>query len=298
MKKTVLLITLVLMITVMLSGCGSFDFAETGGYIVTPKEALEMAGNGAILIDAQSAADYGLAHIEGAVNIPMSELVVNEPYANMLAGSSQIEQCLGAAGITENDMLLVYDNSSNMAAARVQWTLNMYGNFNVRVVSGGINALKDAGAKTTMAAVELPEAEYKAGDTQKNLIVTLDYIKSQLNMPDENTVIIDTRSFEEYRAGTIPGSVHIEYIWNNYATGEYKSVRDIQITYLDKGIMPEMKLILFCKTSVRAAQTYTALKNAGYRDVRIYDGAWLEYEDVENPAPPSEDTPPEPQDAS
>jgi len=297
-KKSVLLIALVLIISVAATGCGSFDFEETGGYIVTPKEALEMVGEGAILVDAESPEDYGLAHIDGAVNIPMSELVVNEPYKNMLAPASQIKQCMGAAGISETDTLLVYDNTSNMKAARIQWTLNMYGNFNVYVVSGGFEALKEKGAETTMVARELPETTYNAGDTQKSLIVSLDYLKTQINMPEEDTVIIDTRSYEEYMAGTIPGSVHIEYVWNNYATGEYKSARDIQITYIDKGIKPEMKIILFCKTSVRAAQTYTALKDAGYQDVRIYDGAWLEYEAVENPEPPSESTPPSPQDAS
>ncbi|MCK5757739.1 MAG: sulfurtransferase, partial [Clostridiales bacterium] len=229
---------------------------------------------------------------------PMSELVVNEPYKNMLAPGSQVAQCIGAAGLSENDTILVYDNSSNMLAARVQWTLNIYGNYNVKVVSGGLEALKEADAATSMVETTLSETTYSAGDLQKNLIVSLDYLRSLINVPDENTVIIDTRSLDEYMAGTIPGSVHIEYIWNNYSNGEYKTARDIQITYIDKGIKPEMKIILFCKTSVRATQTYSALKNAGYKDVRIYDGAWLEYKAVENPAPPSQTTPPSSQDAS
>ena len=36
----------------------------------------------------------------------------------------------------------------------------------------------------------------------------------------------------------------------------------------------------------------------GIEDVRIYDGAWLEYEAVENPEPPSQTAPPSSQDAS
>jgi len=75
-------------------------------------------------------------------------------------------------------------------------------------------------------------------------------------------------------------------VWNNYGNGEYKSPRDIKLTYVQKDIMPDDKLILFCKTSVRAAQTYTALKDAGYKDVRVYDGAWIEYEGEKGPADP------------
>ena len=44
-------------------------------------------------------------------------------------------------------------------------------------------------------------------------------------------------------------------------------------------------------TSVRAAQTYTALKDAGYEDVRVYDAAWLEYETEMNPQAPTEEIP-------
>ncbi len=92
------------------------------------------------------------------------------------------------------------------------------------------------------------------------MVVSLNYVNLQVDDPDEMTIIVDTRSASEYREGTIPGAVNIEYTWNNYSNGEYKSVRDLQLTYLEKGITSDYKIILFCKTSVRAAQAYTALK--------------------------------------
>jgi thiosulfate/3-mercaptopyruvate sulfurtransferase len=293
-----MLLILTALIMVSFAACANFDFSETGEYIVTPKDAQKLIEEGVTVVDVRSAEDYGLSHVKGAVNVPMSALTVAEPYANMLPEASKVEEVMGAVGITESDEILVYDAANNMQAARVQWTLNMYSNFNVRVISGGVEALKAQDVEFDSAKVEPEEAAYTAGDYQKSLIVNLDYLKSIINMPDENTVIIDTRSDEEYYAGTIPGSCHIEYVLNMYANGEYKSPRDIQSTYLAEGIKPDMKIILFCKTSVRAAQTYAALKDAGYKDVRIYDGAWLEYADKENPQPPSENIIPTRQDAS
>ncbi len=279
LKRTVIAI-LIVVFALTASGCANYDFAQTGEYIVTPKQALQLAEEGsAILVDVRSADDYAVSHVEGAVNLPMSTLTVSEPYSNMLPEAEQVEAVMSAAGLTENDMLLVYDGAANMQAARVQWTLNMFSNFNIKVVSGGCTALEEKGAAMTAEATVLSAATYTAGEYQKKLIVSLDYIKLLLNTPEENTVIIDTRSDEEYAEGTIPGAVHIEYLWNNYASGQYKSPQDLQSTYIGKGIMPDMKLIVFCKTSVRAAQTYTALKDAGYQDVRVYDGAWLEYSD-------------------
>lgn len=296
-KKTVLALMLAV-VMVLGAGCVSYDYAETGQYIVTAKEALQMVQDGAILVDTQPAEDYAAGHIAGAVNVPMASLVVNEPYDNMLPDPAQIEEVMGNAGLTEKDTLLVYDNNDNMQAARVQWTLNMFNNFNVRVVSGGISFLEKVGGEMTTEATVRDVASYTAGERQKTLIVNLDYINAKINTPEEGLVILDTRSDEEFAEGTIPGSVHINYTNNNYPNGEYKSPMDLQSTYISEGILPDMKLILFCKTSVRAAQTYTALKDAGYRDVRVYDGAWLEYSDNNEVEAPAETTVPTKQDAS
>ena len=148
MKKTVLALMLAV-VMVFATGCVSYDYAETGQYIVTAKEALNLVKDGAILVDVQAAEDYAAGHIDGAINVPMASLTVDEPYANTLPDAAQIEEVMSAVGLTENDTLLVYDNSknadgveTNMQAARVQWTLNMYGNFNVRVVSGGLEYLE------------------------------------------------------------------------------------------------------------------------------------------------------------
>ncbi len=296
MKKIILTLCFVLMMTMTLTACASFDFDESGGYIITAEDALAL--DDAIIIDARSSEDYQAGHVEGAVCLPMSAFVTNDPYDNMLADEAQIADAMANAGITESDTVLVYDDASNMQAARIQWSLNMYSNTNVKVISGGFNALTEADAVITTAAPDITPAEYNTGDRQRKLIVTLNYIKALIDQPEEGTVIIDTRSAAEYAEGTIPGSVNIEYVWNNYANGEYKSPRDIRLTYLDKGIYPDTKIILFCKTSVRATQTYAALKDAGFKDVRVYDGAWLEYSAVENPVAPAQQTAPVQGDAS
>ena len=44
------------------------------------------------------------------------------------------------------------------------------------------------------------------------------------------------------------------------------------------GITPETELILYCRTSVRAAVEFIAFKNIlNYENVKVYDGAYLEW---------------------
>ena len=109
------------------------------------------------------------------------------------------------------------------------------------------------------------------------MVIDKEGVLDLLNNPPENFAIIDVRSDEEYNDGTIPGAIHIEYLNNNFPDITYKPVQQIRILYKDAGIMPEDTVVMFCKSSIRAAQTWAALYNAGYRNLKIYDGAWLEW---------------------
>jgi thiosulfate/3-mercaptopyruvate sulfurtransferase len=289
MKKITFVVVLLMVLT--LAGCSRFDFGTTGEYIITAKDAMALVdANEAILVDVSAAEDYAATHIENAINIPYSTLAVNEPYDNMLPEADVIETIMSAAGITADDQLVLYDRTSNMHASRVLWTLNMYGNFNVKVISGGLDALIDAGENTTTSVKTLPAAIYVAGDKEKKLIVSLDYLK--VVMTEENTVIIDARNSSEVAQGKIPGAINIFFTSNHYVNGEFQSIRNIQLTYLKKGVSEDAKIIIYCHSGMRSADTYVALKNAGFKDVRIYDGSWLEYYDIEAPAAPGGDQEP------
>lgn len=59
--------------------------------------------------------------------------------------------------------------------------------------------------------------------------------------------------------------------------GRYRPVSQIKAIYLEKEIDPSKTIILFCKTSIRGAESFLALYNAGYRNLKLYDGAWVEW---------------------
>jgi thiosulfate/3-mercaptopyruvate sulfurtransferase len=90
------------------------------------------------------------------------------------------------------------------------------------------------------------------------------------------------RTTEEYAEGTIPGSILLDFAGNNFSDGTFRPVQHIRIRYLEEGIDYNDRIIVYCRTSIRAAQTYLALYNAGYRDIALYDGAWLEWTSIED----------------
>ena len=270
---------LILIFILSLTGCGGYQFDETGTEIISADAALSMSSEeGIVMVDTQKNSVYlDKGHVEGAVNIERQNIVISDPVPNMLAPADQIEKALGDVGITKDTTVIIYDNNNNMDAARLWWTMKVYGHENVKVVSGGLNALIEAGAKISKDNTISTSVSYEIDSKDTEMIASLDDVKSQINEPKESVKFLDTRTKEEFDDGTVPTSVHIDYIDNNYSNGEYRSVQDIQIMYIEKEIIPDNTIIMYCKTSIRAAQTYLALYNAGYRNLKLYDGAWLEY---------------------
>ena len=229
------------------------------------------------LVDARKASDYSKGHIKGSVNISRSDIVDNSKFPNMLADGKQISSVLGSRGLTNDKTIIIYDDNKNMDSARLWWTVKVYGNDNVKVVSGGFKALTAAGGEISTSVPSVSETDYKVSSLRTEMIADLKYMKKQVNSPSDEIVIIDTRSQEEYDEGTIPGSILLDFSDNNFKDGTYKPVQQISIRYLEAGISADKEAVMYCKTSVRGAQTYLALYNAGYRKLKLYDGAWVEW---------------------
>lgn len=280
MRKRISLLLLVMIIAIIfsLTGCGTSAGGAQAQEIIEAKDVAGLLGKeGVVFVDMQSNEDYIEKHIKGAVNITRSQLVSDEPVANMLAPQGQIQELLGEKGITNDTTVIIYDNNNNMDAARFWWTLKVYGHEKAKVVSGGWVALQDAGLEITDEAPAVKSASYTIAGKNGEIIASLDEVKAQVTNPQDNVIILDTRSEEEYNAGRIPGAVLVNYLDNDFPDGTYKPVQHIKIQYIEAGIKPNATIIMYCKTSIRATQTYLALYNAGYRNLKVYDGAWLEW---------------------
>ena len=276
MKKYFL--SFLILLPFLFISCGNSVPGEKGTEIITAEKAIEMISEGNVsVVDARKAADYAKSHVKGAVNISRNDIVDNSSFPNMLAEGSQIAEVLGSRGISNDKIIVVYDDNKNMDSARFWWTLKVYGNDNVKVVSGGLSALTEAGAEMSSSATSVSKADYKVSAARTEMIADLKYMKKQVNDPSEDVAIIDTRTKEEYEEGTIPGSVLLNFVDNNFKDGTYKPVQQISIRYLEEGISADKEAVMYCKTSIRGAQTYLALYNAGYRKLKLYDGAWVEW---------------------
>lgn len=83
---------------------------------------------------------------------------------------------------------------------------------------------------------------------------------SQIDFADENNVLLDVRTPEEFNAGNIPNSVNLDF-----NSGEF----DTMIQDLDK----EKTYYVYCKSGNRSTQATVKMQDAGFKNVvNLKDG--------------------------
>ena len=276
--KTVAVLLCLMLAAGALTACNTSTYAESGKKIIPASELGNYIGkDNVVIVDMQTADAYAAAHVQGAVNITLDDIVINVPVKNMLTSKSKIQKLLSEKGIGNDTTIVAYDDNK-MNAPRLFWTMLMYQNQNVLVVDGGLTAIKAAGYELTDVAPEVAPAEYVAADKDTAWLATAADVLNQVNEPDKNTILLDVRTEEEYSvSGKVPSSILWDYADNFYKDGTYKNIETTRINYMNKGIRPENNVIMYCQTSMRAAAVFLRLYDAGYRNLKLYDGAYLEW---------------------
>ena len=122
-----------------------------------------------------------------------------------------------------------------------------------------------------------------------------------------DVVLLDVRDVDEWigessspygkdfapRKGRLPGARWIE--WYRFmkpsANGPvFKSPDEIRAECASAGVKPDDTVYLYCFKGARASNTFLALKQAGFDDVRMYFGSWNEWS--RDPSLPIESGPP------
>lgn len=276
--KKITIFSFLAVLTALVTGCSSHTYVQGESLIVPTAELSGYAGqSGVVIVDTRSAEEYAAGHVRGAVNIPTGDIVINVPVKNMLTSKKKIEKVMGSNGISNETLVLAYDGNK-MGASRLLWTLFMYGHQKVKVIDGGFEGIQNAGIELTTDVPTPAEAVFTAGEPSANWSVTMEDVRNQVNNPDPHTVLLDVRSMEEYaEVGKVPTSIMVPYETNFFTDGTFKTTQITRINYLEEKIYPEDEIIIYCQTSMRAAPVFVQLYEAGYRNIRIYDGAYLEW---------------------
>ena len=270
--------------------------SATDTVLITPTQLQALqAAEPVVLIDTRDADTYAQGHIPGAVNLreTFTYLATSTP-----EGLQELKDTfaahLGAIGLSGAETAVFYEDALNSGygqSCRGYYLLTWLGYPKVKVLNGGYSAWKAAGLPVSTEAVVPAPAIFPTDLAPADVMLTQADVKAALGT---DTVLLDVRDVDEWigessspygrdfapRKGRLPGAKWVE--WYRFmkpsAQGPvFKSPDEVRAECATAGISPADTVYLYCFKGARASNTFLALKQAGFTDVRMYFGSWNEW---------------------
>lgn len=221
-----------------------------------------------------------------------------------IPSKSAIEEMLSKAGITNNDVVVVYGGFGNLIAAMAFWVLKIFGHSDVRLLDGGRQKWLAEG-RPVSTEIPLPHtSKYVAREPHTKIRADKDFILGAIGRPEY--LLVDARPEDMYtgenpagvaRGGHIPTAINIpaarqldeqgEFVgWQTPTTnrdGTFKSFDELQKLFFEKNISPGKTIVTYCLRGGLSTHMWFVLTQLlGYSNVIEYDRSWLEWGNLED----------------
>jgi len=264
--------------------------------LVSPEQLSAMMGaEPVVIIDTRDADTYAAGHLPGAVNMrEIFTFLATSTAEGLSALKSTFAEHFGAVGLSGAETAVFYEDALNSGygqSCRGYYLLTWLGYPRIKVLNGGFSAWTAKGLPVSTAAAAPVAASFPANLAMADVMLTKDDVAAALGT---DAVLLDVRDIDEWtgessspygkdfapRKGRLPGAKWIE--WYRFmkpsAQGPvFKSPLEVQAECATAGIAPDDTVYLYCFKGARASNSFLALKQAGFSDVRMYFGSWNEW---------------------
>ncbi|NYE94834.1 thiosulfate/3-mercaptopyruvate sulfurtransferase [Psychromicrobium silvestre] len=233
---------------------------------------------------------YLEGHLPGALYVDLdAELAghgIPQDGRHPLPSEQDFQAAARRWGISAGDLVVAYDDSGNMASARLWWLLRHAGFPSVSLLDGGLAGWREAGLPLESGSVSAVAGEI--GIVFGSMPV--------ISLPEagdwsEHGVLLDARADERYRgevepvdprAGHIPGAVSAPTSENLAADKKFLSVSELAARFAALGVSGDTEVAVYCGSGVTAAHQVAALEIAGVR-AALFPGsfsAWSQHPEL------------------
>jgi L-2-hydroxyglutarate oxidase LhgO/3-mercaptopyruvate sulfurtransferase SseA len=233
---------------------------------------------------------YAAGHVLGAVHLDYADDLQDPatPYAARVAPPERFAEVMSTHGIGDGMTVVAYDDGNVPYAARLVWMLRYYGHDAVCILAGGFPAWAAAHGAITKRTPVYPPMRFTArvrpelrADRDEVLAVAEGRSDVQLLETQRDTTYAlrdrDIKGAKRLSASELLVDSHGGRIASDERLG---SLVD------ELGLDRKKRTIVSCGSGVSAAGSYLALRAAGFTDVAVYDGSWMEWSHDELPTVP------------
>ena len=223
---------------------------------------------------------YLAGHLPGAVYIDLdTELAAParpEAGRHPLPAPEDFAATLRRAGVTEDSVVVAYDDSNGAPAGRLVWMMRALGH-PAAVLNGGLAAWD--------GELETDDVRPEPGDVPARAWPA-DRIASADEVADGRALVVDARAPERYRgevepidprAGHVPGAVNLPFAGNLDDAGRFMDPEELRRRFEAAGVSRDRETIVYCGSGVTATHDLLALESAGFTRLRLFPGSWSQW---------------------
>jgi thiosulfate/3-mercaptopyruvate sulfurtransferase len=232
------------------------------------------------LVAPTGAEQYAAGHIPGAIHLDYAHELADPatPYTMRVAPAESFARTLGAHGIGDEHTIVAYDDGDVPYAARFVWMCRYYGRDDVRILAGGFKAWRAAAYAETTDVPTFPPAIFSTHERPTLRASRAEVIAA---IEDPNVQLLETQRDKTYalRDRDIAGTTRLSgsKLLLDERGGRIAPKATLDALVADLALDPRKRTILTCGSGVSASGAYLALLEAGFNDLAVYDGSWLEW---------------------
>jgi len=231
-------------------------------------------------------ARYQASHIPGARFFDIDEISDHATtLPHMLPTSESFSASMSALGISDDSIIVVYEQEGVFSAPRAWWMLRVFGAQHVHILDGGLRAWLDSGFPTETGLVSAPHppAPFQA-QLKPEAVINYSQLQQQIAAHSQ---IVDARSAGRFSgaapeprpglsSGHMPGATSLPFT-ELVEQGRLKSPDQLGEIFASKGIDTHQPIATTCGSGVTAAVLSLALEILEAPKIALYDGSWSEY---------------------
>jgi len=233
--------------------------------------------------------EYLQEHIPNAVFFDLDKYSdANSDLPHMLPNTITWKEIVSNLGISNNDRIVIYDNSDVLSSCRCWYNFIYFGHDPklVSVLNGGLKKWIIENKAVDNSKIKIKKSEYTSKENI-NLVKNINQINSNINIKD--FFVVDARSKERFegkvpdprknvRSGSIPNSFCLPFKEIINEDNTFKNIEEISKKFIQMIDIKQNNIVFSCGSGVTAcvlALAYSLVNNK--YSPTIYDGSWAEY---------------------
>ena len=233
------------------------------------------------LVAPTGAEQYAAGHLPGAIHLDYAHELADPatPYATRVAPAELFARALGERGIGDAHTIVAYDDGDVPYAARFVWMCRFYGHDDVHVMAGGFKEWRAAGMPVTTDVPVFPPAIFTPRK-RPGLRATREEVLAAAEGRND-VQLLETQRDKTYaqRDRDIASAKRLSanQLLEDERGGRVAAKAKLDALVEGLGLDRSKRTIFSCGSGVSASGSYLALLEAGFTDVAVYDGSWLEW---------------------